>query len=77
MLSTPTKRGRGLQFEENSNKVVTDVICSKTLTNKSSKLNQSGVGGGESPAKRRRCDNTSGSRVLIRKFGGRKSSYKD
>ena len=53
ILSTPTKRGRGVKCEENSSKLVTDVICSKTLTSNISKLNQNEVGGEESPAKRR------------------------
>ena len=78
ILSTPTKRGRGLQSEEeNTSKIVTDAKYSKSLTSSCSKLNQGGVGGGESPAKRRRCDNTGGSSVLICSFGGRNSSWKE
>ena len=78
ILSTPTKRGRGLQSEEeNISKIVTDAKYSKTLTSSCSKLNQGGVGGGESPAKRRRCDNNGDGSVLIRSLSERKSSCKD
>ena len=69
-FNKPVRKGKPRKFTEGN-------IGQKTFTKTSSKLNQNWVGGGESPAKLRRCDNTRGGSVLVRKFGERKSSCKD
>ena len=51
ILSTPNKRGRGVIVEKTFKAVV---IREKSFPNNVSKLSQTGVGGSESPAKRRR-----------------------
>ena len=74
VLSTPTKRGRGVIGEENFK---TDVICTKSFPHNVPKLSQTGVGGSESRAKRRRCELSSEGDVTIRNGGARKTGFGD
>ena len=76
ILSTPNKRGRGVIVEKTFKAVV---IREKSFPNNVSKLSQTGVGGSESPAKRRRCELSIEGDITttIRMGGARKTDFWD
>ena len=73
VLSTPTKRARGLHIDIESE---SKVICLSQIADNWSELNHEGRGDGESPAKRGKFDRNSGGSVQLERKWREKTSLR-